>query len=87
MDAILQIIGFSCISYLFVVATPMVLLKRWIGFRDEDMMEYGKVKRFFHELLYCSMCSGFWIGLVATQEPYIAAIISVGAELLHRQLN
>ena len=83
----LTIIELTCLSYLFVVAEPLTLFKRLIGFKEENYFEYGKVKKFFHRLLNCCMCSGFWIGLIATGNIGTAAIISITSEILYRIMN
>jgi len=84
---ITTIIELACLSYLFVVAEPSILLRELIGFKEENYFEYGKIKKFFHRLLNCCMCSGFWIGLIATGNIGTAAIISISAEIIYRIMN
>lgn len=54
------------ISYLFITAEPIILIKRILGFKEEKYDEYTPFKRFFLKLLYCWMCSAFWIGIFIT---------------------
>jgi hypothetical protein len=86
-NTIYEIIAVSCVTLLFINAEPMILLKRWMGFREEDICGVYKVRDFFTKLLYCCMCSGFWIGLVFTQNFYQAVIISIISEFIDRKLK
>ena len=51
-------------GFLFVHAEPLILLKRVLGFKEEQYDNYGVNKRFFYRLFTCVMCVSFWIGLV-----------------------
>jgi hypothetical protein len=84
---IFEILSLSCITILFVMAEPMILLKRWFGFKEELYDDMNAFKRVIHKLITCCMCSGFWCGIFFTQSIYIAAIVSILAELIFRQLN
>lgn len=75
------IIGLICLTHLFVVAEPSILIKRRLGFREEEYDKMSPTKRFIHKLITCHLCSGFWIGLF-TGNLFLAAIISIGSELL-----
>ncbi len=75
------IIGLICLTHLFIVAEPSILIKRWLGFREEEYDKMTPTKRFIHKLITCHLCSGFWIGLL-TGNLFIAAIVSIGSELL-----
>jgi hypothetical protein len=81
------IIKIAAITMLFVVSEPMILLKRFIGFKDEDYMKYGKVKAFISRLINCCLCSGFWLGLILTGSMYDAALISIISELIYKLNN
>jgi len=87
MATIYEFLSIMALTYLFVFAEPSILIKRWIGFKDELYDSFPKSIQFIHRLIYCPLCSGFWIGLGFTQNIFDACIISVGSELLSRIIN
>ena len=86
-DTIYQLIWVSCLTILFINAEPIILFKRWLGFREEDICGVYPVKDFFTKLLYCAMCSGFWIGLIFTLNLPQAFIISILSELIDKKIK
>jgi hypothetical protein len=86
MTEIIQIISLSCIGVLWVVSEPTILFRRYLGFRDDDIQTYSKTKLFFHKLINCAMCTSFWVGLICTGSIYIAAIVSILAEIIINKL-
>lgn len=60
---IIQLLTIISISYLFIHSEPLILLKRYLGFKEERYDEFSKIKRFFYKLITCWMCSAFWIGI------------------------
>ena len=82
----IEIIGLACISILFVSSEPLIILKRYIGFKEEEYDNWGDKKRFIFRMMTCAMCSGFWIGLL-TLSLYKAAIISILAELIYKKIR
>lgn len=86
MEIIFNIIGISCLTYLLVNSEPMILLKRFIGFKEEKYMEYNKIKQFIYRLINCCLCSGFWVGLIMTHSLLIAATISIVSEIIYKNL-
>lgn len=87
MKEIIEIAGWACAGTLFVLAEPLILIKRAIGFKEERYDDWGNGKRFFHRLLTCALCSGFWIGLIATGDLASASAIAVLAEIIWRRLT
>lgn len=87
MELVLLLIGLSCLTVLFVEAEPMVLLKRVLGFKEENYTEYSIIKQFIFRLITCCLCSGFWIGLAFTQSIVYAGIVSVISEWLYNRLK
>ena len=87
LPLLLKLIGLSCIAVLFVVAEPLILLKRRLGLKEEDYELWGEKKRFIFRLLDCVLCSGFWIGLIFTLNILQAATVAVVAEIIFKQLN
>ena len=82
----INLIGFICIAVLFNTAEPILLLKRRIGFKEEDYDTYSNNKKLIHRGLYCCMCTGFWIGLILTGDIFIASIVSIGSELINKKI-
>jgi hypothetical protein len=87
MNEIIEIIAIGCIGVLFVAAEPIILLKRYFGFKEERYDDMSKIMRFFHRMLSCALCSGFWIALALTQNLYWAAICSVLAEAIYKHIK
>jgi len=91
---ITTIITIMALSYLFINAEPIILIKRILGFKEEKYDEFTPLKRFFHKLIYCWMCSAFWIGVFVCiylgYEPYnilsISACSSFFASLIEKGL-
>jgi hypothetical protein len=81
---IIKILGLAALGFLLVNAEPAILLRRFIGFKEEEYNDYGVVKSFFYRMITCSMCLSFWIGLIVTQDIYQAAIISVLAMIIEK---
>jgi hypothetical protein len=78
------LIKIAAISFLFVASEPMILLKRFLGFREEKYHIYGKVKSFIYRMITCALCSGFWLGLIITGNIYDAALVSILAEIIYK---
>jgi hypothetical protein len=76
------LIKLSAISFLFVTSEPLILIKRFIGFKQEEYDTYGKVKSFIYRMITCALCSGFWIGLIITHSIYDAALVSILSEII-----
>lgn len=81
---ILSIVAWACFGYLLVVAEPVIMIKRWFGFKEEEYDEMSYNMRFFHRLLYCSKCLTFWVTILFTFDPVIAVISSVLAGLIEK---
>lgn len=91
----IKFIGLLCLTWLFTEGSaPIQFLKKIIKVNKEA--ETHKIplwKQVTQALVNCSLCSGFWIGLVyywATGHPnfiLMACITSVGAELFARIIN
>jgi hypothetical protein len=86
MEVMIKIIALGAIGYLFVKAEPLIILKRLIGFKEENYDEYGMVKQFLFRMITCSMCSGFWISLIISGNVFIAAIASIVAKIIDDKL-
>ena len=87
MEILIKIIGLSCMTYLFVNSEPLILIKRGLGFKEEEYYDYGKIKGFIYRLITCCLCSGFWIGLIFTLNIYEACVIAIISELINKILQ
>jgi hypothetical protein len=71
------------LGFLFIEAKPIILLKRLLGFKEEEHSEYNSLfKVLFHELIYCQICTTFWIGIffsLLLQQYNIIDIISIAS--------
>ena len=82
-----QTIILACAGVLLQCAEPIIHIKRWMGFREEQYDTYTSAKRFFHRMLYCAMCLTFWVGLALTWDIAIAIVGSVAAAYIHKKIN
>jgi hypothetical protein len=82
----IYILALSCFNILFIAAEPIILLKRYIGFREEEFDTYKPLKRFLHKMIYCCLCSGFWISLIISHNIFMAAIASVLGEYIYKKI-
>ena len=83
---ILMILGIISINVLLQTAEPLIHLKRYLGFKEEEYDSYTKQWRFIHRLIYCCACLGFWVALLITFDIFTAAICSVASELVHKKI-
>lgn len=77
-NLIWQIIWISSMTILAVEAKPIQIIKSWI---------WKKRTGLIFEMLECSMCLGFWLGLIFTQDFQQAVVISIFAEFIHSKLK
>ncbi len=87
MTTVMTILGLSCLGYLLVVAEPMILLRRYFGFKEEEYEKMSKWLRFFHRLNNCPKCFTFWFALIYTFDPLTAAICAIIAGLIEKIMN
>jgi hypothetical protein len=71
-------------SFLFVAAEPMILIKTWM-FNHIYKKDYEGMLMW--KLINCAKCSGFWIGFAVTQDILSASIIAVVAEMIYQKLS
>ena len=86
MATINTFISLCCLVFLFAVgAEPIqdIKTKFSVGPLDEYM---SPIQWFIAKLLNCSLCSGFWIGLIFYQSILLACLVSVAAEILTRKI-
>ena len=73
IDNILFYLG---LTTLFVESEPIILLKRFIGLKEELIGSGNKLYDFITKLVYCNWCSSFWITLIISRDFKTAVITS-----------
>lgn len=72
----LELIGMAIFAWLLAEgAEPAMYLKEKLRLTEDNM---------FGRLFYCSLCLGFWVGLIYFGTIYQAAIVSGLAEAVSR---
>lgn len=64
MDIIIDILFVVGLSLLATRATPIILLKRYIGLEEERYDDWSNIRKFLYQLSTCMWCISFWIGLI-----------------------
>ena len=81
---IIKFMGLLSLTWLFVEgAQPAQYLKSVLKISNEDTPK-DATRLIFQALFNCCLCTGFWVGLIAYQNLYIAAIFSISAEAFSR---
>ena len=83
---LIDILFYLGLGVAFVYAEPLLYLKRFIGFKEEDYDTYNAFKRTIHRLIHCFYCSSFWVTLIASQSFYMAIIVSALAWFIDNKL-
>lgn len=78
-----EVIGLICLSIIIHIAEPILLIKRFLGFKEEDYHKKSAFLRFIHRGLYCLVCSSFWFTLIITGNFYTASIVAISASILN----
>ena len=84
MTEIIKLLGISAMSFLFVAAEPMILIKTWM-FNYIYKKDYTNL--LIWKLINCALCSAFWIGFAITRDILSASIIAVVAEGIYQKLS
>lgn len=84
---VIKFIGIICFTWLFTVgAAPIQFIKEFIGISNES-----QPKKIYlivlQKLTNCSMCMGFWFGLIFYQNFWLACIISLTSEAFTKVAN
>lgn len=74
---IVSILFYLGLTALFVSSEPMILLKRYLGFKEEEIGK-GKDKShdFITKLIYCTWCSSIYITFFISFDFQLAVIVS-----------
>ena len=79
-------LGICALVFLFAVgAEPIQWIKSLVHVQ-EDAEYKNKVQYFFVKLLNCSLCVGFWVGLIFYHSIILAGLVSIGSEFIARRL-
>jgi len=69
-----------CVTYLIMNAEPIEWLKRFLLISNSTRTEKGWHMGII-TLFNCSLCFGFWIGLIHYQDIYTASLLSLASEI------
>lgn len=80
-------ISILCGVFLFArAAEPIQMVKRFFTL-DVDAQHTSRLHKFFIDLLNCSLCVGFWVGLYIYLSLDMACLVAVCSEMLTRLIN
>ena len=84
---IVKLLGLLSLTWLFVEGSkPTQYIKSVLGIDNEA--EPKDIYRLVAQGLFnCCLCTGFWVGLIAYQNLYMAGIVSILSETLSRILK
>ncbi len=82
MWTIITVLGLACLTNLWIHSEPTNKLRYWLynKVKDKDSLWHWR-------LINCALCTGFYVGLLFTWNLYLAAIVSVCAELICKKLT
>jgi len=74
IELIIKILCLCSITTILVESEPIILLKRYFGFKEELIENYNRFKKFICKLIYCNWCLSFWVSLIITQDIKITLV-------------
>lgn len=77
------IITIASIGTLFVYSKPTIMIRRYLGFKEEEFDTYSKIKQFFYELITCNWCSTFWLAAY-TMDISTMAVAAIVANAIEK---
>lgn len=84
---VIKFLGLIVFTWLFTEgAAPVQFIKKFFGVDNESKAK-DVTRRMLILLLNCSLCMGFWFGLIFLQDLWAACLLSICAELFHRIIN
>lgn len=87
LKEIILFMGLLCLIWLFVEGSaPIQFIKKILNLHP-DKPNRNIYRAVLIKLISCSLCSGFWIGLIYYQDFLLAGFTSISAEIFHRLLN
>lgn len=84
MEQILLIIGLACLTHLWIVSEPTIVLREALGIGTADYGKRGKYVQAIIRLITCHQCLGFWFGFAVLQNLWLAAIVAVLASIISK---
>jgi hypothetical protein len=82
MSVVITILGLASITNLWIHSEPSNHFRMWL-YKDIK----NKDHKWHWRLINCSLCVGFWIGLIFTLDILLAALVSVSAEFICKKLT
>ena len=64
MNTLIDILFVVGLALLITRSKPIILLKRYIGLKEERYDDWNDIKKFLYELSTCMWCLSLWIGLI-----------------------
>lgn len=81
---IIKFIGVLLLVIYFVdLAQPIQFIKKILNIHPTTKSE-SPTTHAIVKLVSCAKCSGFWIGLIIYHDIWMALIVSISSEILHR---
>ena len=81
---IINFIGILSLTWLFTTGASVIQFAKNFLTIGNLSSPKGLTLTLIQKLINCSMCSGFWIGLIYYQNFLLACIVSISAELFQR---
>jgi hypothetical protein len=69
------------LGIIWIHSEPIILLKRFLSFKEEEYDNYSKTKQFIHRGIHCLQCSSLWITWIFSGSFTLAVIVSLLAYL------
>lgn len=85
MKTIITILGLSALTNLWVQSYPTSVLRHKVYkslYKEKDY-----TNKWHWMLIECTLCLGFWVGLIGTQDILLASIISITSEFICQKLS
>jgi hypothetical protein len=64
MNTMIDILFVVGLALLFARSKPIILLKRYIGLKEERYDDWNDIKKFIYELSTCMWCISVYLGLI-----------------------
>lgn len=87
MESTIYGLGLLCLTWLFVKGSePLQFLKKLVNLHNDTPLR-NVWMIVLRKLVNCSLCSGFWIGLIYYQNILSASLFAICAEVFDRLLK
>lgn len=80
-EQIIYLLSIACAAVVLVIYRPLDEFKLWIHRGNTKLTDL------IYEVLTCAKCAGLILGVILTKDILTACLISIGAELIYRQIS